>query len=983
MLRCVFALACLVLLAGPLPAQTPEWIWGDAGTNAETRYFRKNFLFPPFATRAVISVAGDDGAEVFLNGRRLAKNAAWAQPSKASLAGRLVRGENTLAVVATNGAGPAGLLLLIEFAGNGQKINLVSDPSWMTATVAPDGWMTNAPAGPAWKPVRSLGQVGIAPWGDVISAPAATPASALDVADGFRVELVHSAEPAEGSWVAMTRDDRGRLIISPQGNEPLLRFTVDADGKVSRREPVNLPVRSAMGLLHAFGALYVNGQGPEGYHLYRLTDSNGDDSYDRFELIRRWQGGAGEHGTHGLVKGPDDRIYITSGNFANVPADVSPASPLRDYAEDLPLPRLEDGNGFGAGRHAPGGFVLRIDRNGGSPELFAGGQRNAYDLDFSPDGELFTFDSDMEGDWGAPWYRPNRIHHLVSGAEHGFREGSGKWPAYYADSLPPVVEVGLGSPTGVKFGTGTRFPARYQRAMFGLDWGYGRIVAVHLTPAGSSFTGTYENFLTGKPLNVTDVEVGADGALYFITGGRGTQSGLYRITYAGAESTEPDAVAAADGAEVKLRERRRAVEAFQVREDPRMLAEHWEDLGDPDRTLRFAARLALERQPVASWADRALAETNSARGLTAMLALARVGGKPRQAAVFQGLSRWPLTSLPEEEFLLKLRVIEVSFARHGVPDEIRPRAIAELSAQFPARTWSLNRELAQMLAALAAPDITGKLLDLRDAAATQEEQVLYQSVLCRLEGGWTVDLRRRLFAWFGTEPGTGIHRDRHPAELLGWFADVGLAPANGASFGNLLKGIRGLALRRVPPAELPEMAQILSGKLPVASPVAAPRPAVREWTTADLQPALARLAEKRDPSRGRAIYAAAQCGACHALAGTGGAVGPDLTGVGSRFSPLDLLKSLTEPSAVVSEQYQFTMVQRRNGEELVGRVLGDTADGITLLTDPLKGTRVELKRTDIASARPSPLSPMPEGLLNSFDVEEILDLLAYLRGTTP
>src|ERR1041385_5669257 len=146
---------------------------------------------------------------------------------------------------------------------------------------------------------------------------------------------------------------------------------------------------------------------------------------------------------------------------------------------------MEDGNGFGAGRKPPGGFVVRMDQDGKNAELFASGQRNTYDFAFNPDGELFGFDSDMEWDWGTPWYRPIRICHLVSGGDYGFREGTGKWPAYYPDSLPPVVDVGIGSPTGVKFGTHAKFPAKYQRALYAMDWSYGRIFVVHLTPKGS------------------------------------------------------------------------------------------------------------------------------------------------------------------------------------------------------------------------------------------------------------------------------------------------------------------------------------------------------------------------------------------------------------------------------------------------------------------------------------------------------------------
>src|SRR5439155_2293261 len=99
-----------------------------------------------------------------------------------------------------------------------------------------------------------------------------------------------------------------------------------------------------------------------------------------------------------------------------------------------------------------------------------------------------------------------------------------------------------GSPTGVKFGTNSKFPQRYKNALYAMDWSYGRILAVHLTPKGATYGGTFENFVAPQssqkpgpktPLNVTDLEFGQDGAMYFTTGGRGTQSGLYRVSFTG------------------------------------------------------------------------------------------------------------------------------------------------------------------------------------------------------------------------------------------------------------------------------------------------------------------------------------------------------------------------------------------------------------------------------------------------------------------
>lgn len=125
-----------------------------------------------------------------------------------------------------------------------------------------------------------------------------------------------------------------------------------------------------------------------------------------------------------------------------------------------------------------------------------------------------------------PWYRPVRVNHCVSGAEFGWRSGTGKWPAFYEDSLG-AIDIGIGCPTGVGNGIGAKFPAKYQKAIFIQDWTFGRLIAVHLQPQGSSYTGTFENFvapagLTGegpkKPLNLTDMVIGNDGAMYFTVG---------------------------------------------------------------------------------------------------------------------------------------------------------------------------------------------------------------------------------------------------------------------------------------------------------------------------------------------------------------------------------------------------------------------------------------------------------------------------------
>src|SRR5688500_15346976 len=116
------------------------------------------------------------------------------------------------------------------------------------------------------------------------------------------------------------------------------------------------------------------------------------------------------------------------------------------------------------------------------------------------------------------------------------------------------------------FGYGSKFPARYQNALFILDWSWGKLHAVHLEPSGSTYKATREEFLSGSPLPLTDAIIHpADGAMYFAIGGRRVQSGLYRLTYAGTESTAP---VAARPVSSSARTLRNELETFHGQKDP-------------------------------------------------------------------------------------------------------------------------------------------------------------------------------------------------------------------------------------------------------------------------------------------------------------------------------------------------------------------------------------------------------------------------------
>ena len=264
----------------------------------------------------------------------------------------------------------------------------------------------------------------------------ATPADALHTLPGFKVELLHTSDPAtEGSWINMTKDPRGRLLIAGQRGQGNLRVTL-VDGKVDKVEKLTLPISEVMGMLCAYDSLYLNGFGPQGFGLYRCKDTKGADQYDDLKFLKALNG-AGDHGPHSIILGPDKMLYVLDGNHTPLPEGIAADSPHRNYQEDQLLPRQWDARGHATGILAPGGQVLRTDPDGKKWDLMLAGFRNAYDMAFNADGELFTFDSDMEWDWGMPWYRPTRVNHCTSGDRVRLAGGSGKWPdLLHADSLP-------------------------------------------------------------------------------------------------------------------------------------------------------------------------------------------------------------------------------------------------------------------------------------------------------------------------------------------------------------------------------------------------------------------------------------------------------------------------------------------------------------------------------------------------------------------
>lgn len=533
----LIAVLGLVATVSRAAADEAQWIWSPAYEKEEapagTCYFRKTFnLGTP--EQGEIQISADDKYELFVNGQQVGTGQNWKVLDVYDIKPFLVQGANTISVKATNSEpGSAGLVarVIVKEVGN-THVEHSTDETWKTALKDFSQWQKTRFDDSQWLAARAFGRVGTTlPWGNEVNVAGA--AGRFKVLPEFRVEWVVEPEQT-GSLIAMAFDEFGQIIASRENGPLVIVRDEDNDGLLETAATLCEEVKNCQGILTISGKLYVIGEGPQGVALYRLSDEDQDGKTDRIETLLKFQGEKGEHGPHALSLGPDGLIYIVCGNFAHPEKEADPHSPHRNFYEgDLIKPKYEDAGGHAVGVKAPGGTILRTDTSGSVVELVAGGFQNPYDICFNREGDLFTADSDMEWDLGMPWYRPTRVNHVLAGGEFGWRSGWSKWPDYYFDSLPPLVETGRGSPTGVETYNHFMYPARYHNAVFMCDWSRGRIMAVKMKQHGATYKATTEVFVEGRPLNVTDIAVAPDGWLYFCTGGRDTEGGIYRIVWDG------------------------------------------------------------------------------------------------------------------------------------------------------------------------------------------------------------------------------------------------------------------------------------------------------------------------------------------------------------------------------------------------------------------------------------------------------------------
>ena len=243
----VSAETCRALDPGPIP----QWIWTnrDQARGASVELHRR-FTLRELPKQASAWMLADDQADLLINGESALEVTGTHRIQPVDITRFLRVGTNELICRALNREGAAGIALaLVLRPGQGPANVLVSDPQWWTLEENGEE-----------EPVRSEGLLGNLPWGNpegesedyyqwkraLGKSSAQTPAE-VAILPGFKIDLVRSSSPGEGSWVSLTFDDRGRIILGREG-KGLLRYSPPP---VDRIEVINDTLEECRGVLFA------------------------------------------------------------------------------------------------------------------------------------------------------------------------------------------------------------------------------------------------------------------------------------------------------------------------------------------------------------------------------------------------------------------------------------------------------------------------------------------------------------------------------------------------------------------------------------------------------------------------------------------------------------------------------------------------------------------------------------------------------------
>jgi putative heme-binding domain-containing protein len=255
-------------------------------------------------------------------------------------------------------------------------------------------------------------------------------------------------------------------------------------------------------------------------------------------------------------------------------------------------------------------------------------------------------------------------------------------------------------------------------------------------------------------------------------------------------------------------------------------------------------------------------------------------------------------------------------------------------------------------------DIANMLANVPPAQATY-----YATVLGGADKGWTPAMHEEYFSWVN---------------------NALTAYKGGRSYVGFIDRARKMALASVDKADFEKYDEMSGGKMltsngnDIVNTGVQPEGPGRRWTLEAAEPLVENLTG-RDLVRGKAMYSAVLCQSCHTMQGEGGIIGPDLTQLGTRFSAKDILVATIDPSETISDQYQATVLELKDGSSILGKLNDEDDQNYYISQNPFAPDDIKtISKSNVSLKKSAEVSVMMPGLINRLNEEELKDLMAYL-----
>lgn len=696
-----------------------------------------------------------------------------------------------------------------------------------------------------------------------------------------------------------------------------------------------------------------------------------------------------DHATNGIQMGIDGWIYIAVGDFGFHNATD------RDGTQLTML----------------GGGILRVRPDGTGMEVYTHGLRNIYDVAIDPFMNIFTRGNTNDGGgWNI------RFSHQIQTGEYGYPM---LFKHFTEEIIPALVDVGGGSGTGALFMNDDRWPEKYNNVPMMADWGRSFLYFHRVEEDKSSFTQKEEEFI--QLPQITDVDVDAAGAMYL--------SAWDGAGYSGS----PD-----KGYIVRVVPENLEYEAFPNLEDFFWTKNLVALLKSGNAKSRLSAQYELIRRGEGSDAVLKLAKDNSlplevrvagiftyaqlagGSGIDNLVTLTKdpllqefalraladrsefVGDVPSEpfvealksgtdrvkAAAIIGLGR--LGRKEVAEYLLEVPVPDSfkaptlgSEGPHATPNEeivlphLAIKALVALDAVDATvrALGSNNRDLALWaMRYMHSPEVVDGLIKAYDKT---DEVGFREKISHTLSRVYHQEAPYDTSWWWSTRPDTHgpyyktvdweytpvirafLTKEWEKAEDKELYAELNSKYRLGIDEFGILE-------KREPKEDMPlvDLEKIKNKKGQVG-----------EASIEDVMIALKQI--KGDPVKGKDIYEAQGCFACHSISSSEEMKGPFMGQVGSIMNREQIAESILKPNASISQGFSTVLVETKDGDVHVGFVTAESATDITMRN--IAGVATELKISDIANREELPTSMMPAGLVNALSYEEFASLIAFLE----